>query len=121
MKRALPPAASICPTVSRPPASATSATTTAAPSFAKRSAASRPMPLPAPVINATLSFKRIGSDPLEEARALPAGDDLVELPLLGAQVVEVVVHDGVAEGGARERAPLQVRDRLAESRRYARQ
>src|SRR6266542_2044467 len=97
MKRALPPAASICSTVSRPPASATSATTTLAPSRAKRSAASRPMPLPAPVISATLSLRRIVLASLEEARLLPVRHGLVELPLLRAKEMDVVVHELLAE------------------------
>src|SRR6266508_5275954 len=96
-KRALPPADPICSTVSRPPASATSATTTLAPSRAKRSAASRPMPLPAPVISATLSLRRIVLASLEEARLLPVRHGLVELPLLRAKEMHVVVHELLAE------------------------
>src|SRR6266508_5267633 len=96
-KRALPPADPICSTVSRPPASATSATTTLAPSLAKRSAASRPMPLPAPVISATLSLRRIVLASLEEARLLPVRHGLVELPLLRAKEMDVVVHELLAE------------------------
>src|SRR5215470_11873228 len=46
-------------TVSFPASSLTSTTTTPAPSLAKSSADSRPMPPPAPVINATLSFSLI--------------------------------------------------------------
>src|SRR5262245_59392419 len=46
-------------TVSFPASSLTSTTTTLAPSLAKSSDDSRPMPPPAPVINATLSFSLI--------------------------------------------------------------
>ena len=51
---ARPPACSIIRAVSRLASSATSATTTRAPARAKASAAARPMPLAAPVTNATL-------------------------------------------------------------------
>src|SRR5262245_34591498 len=55
---AWPPLAPASRTVSLAAASSTSATMTRAPSLAKSRLASRPMPLPAPEINATLSFKR---------------------------------------------------------------
>ena len=51
---ALPPPASMSRTVSRPERSAMSATTTAAPSLASRSAIARPVSSAAPVTSATL-------------------------------------------------------------------
>src|SRR5215475_444637 len=51
-KRALPPAAAIFCTVSRPPASSRSQTSTRAPSLAKSSAVARPIPDAAPVTSA---------------------------------------------------------------------
>ena len=48
------------------------------------------------------------------ALALVAGDRLVEEALLRARVVQVVVDDVVAEGGARHRPLLERRDRLAQ-------
>jgi hypothetical protein len=53
-----PPACSIMRAVSRLPSAATSATTTLAPSRAKARAVARPMPLVAPVTNATFPPKR---------------------------------------------------------------
>src|SRR5947208_11168877 len=60
-----------------------------------------------------------GSAPLEHPLALVAGDDLVEEALLRARVVQVVVDDLVAEGGARHRPALEAVDRLAQRRREA--
>src|SRR5438552_15866590 len=45
------------PTVASPPAASRSTTTTLAPFLPKASAVARPMPLPAPVISATLPVK----------------------------------------------------------------
>src|SRR5207253_3067281 len=56
---ARPPAFVIAATVSLPPLSSISTTTTDAPSAANRSADSRPMPLPPPVMSATLSLSRM--------------------------------------------------------------
>src|SRR3977135_4259463 len=83
-----------------------SATQTRAPSLENRIAASRPMPLAAPVITATLpsSLPTVLLSPFEKSLALVAGDDLVEERLLRARVVEVVVHDVVAESVARDLA-----------------
>src|ERR671933_142899 len=53
---------------------------------------------------------------LEQPFPLVAGDDLVEQPLLGAPVVEVVVDDTVSERGAGNRAALELGDRLAQGR-----
>jgi hypothetical protein len=59
IEQAIKPAhCSIRRAVSRPPSTATSATTTLAPSRAKASAVARPMPLVAPVMNATSPAKR---------------------------------------------------------------
>src|SRR5262249_45287661 len=57
--RATPSSFSISATVSCAPASLTSATTTAAPCWAKRSAAARPCPDAAPVISATFPRRRL--------------------------------------------------------------
>src|SRR5947209_8800484 len=51
---------------------------------------------------------------LEHPLPLIAGHRLVEQPLLGARVVQVVVDDLVAEKLARDRALLEARDRLAQ-------
>ena len=59
-KLARPPAAVMRATVSVPPATDTSDTTTAAPSAAKASATARPMPEPAPVTNAAFT-KALGA------------------------------------------------------------
>src|SRR6478672_4884027 len=56
---------------------------------------------------------------LEHLLALVARDGLVEQPLLGTPVVEVVVDDVVTEGGAADRARLELGDRLAQRRRKA--
>src|ERR1700761_6968763 len=53
---------------------------------------------------------------LVQTLALPAGDRLVEEPLLGAAVVQIVVDDLVAERAAGERAFLQGADRVAQGR-----
>src|SRR5674476_1460716 len=55
---AAPPAATISVVTDSALSGTTSATTTLAPSVAKRIAATRPMPLPAPVITATLPSSR---------------------------------------------------------------
>src|SRR5664280_2471695 len=55
---AAPPAATISVVTDSASAATTSATTTLAPSAAKRIAVTRPMPLPAPVITATLPSSR---------------------------------------------------------------
>src|SRR3990170_2762875 len=60
-KTAWPPVSVIWRTVCRPPASATSPTTTAAPSEASRQATARPMPEAAPVTRATLPSNLISS------------------------------------------------------------
>src|ERR1035437_9676367 len=60
---ALPPAARIWRTVSSAEAFCVSATTTLEPSAEKRRAATRPIPLPAPVMIETFSFSRIVAPP----------------------------------------------------------
>src|SRR5438046_1782578 len=60
-----------------------------------------------------------GLTTFEESLAFPAGDDLVEQPLLGVTVVQVVVDDLVAERGARDMPLLERGDRLAQRRREA--
>src|SRR4029077_5181409 len=61
------------------------------------------------------------SRPLEVSRPLPAGDHLVELPLLGAEEMEVVRRHALAEGLARQAAALEFLDRLAQGGGDARQ
>src|SRR5438552_16454469 len=119
--RAFPPAAPISSATPRPAASLTSATTTRAPSRANRSADSRPMPPPAPVMTATLSSSLPISASLEEARPFPARDHLVELALLGPQEMEVMRDDLLAERLPRHPARLEERDRLAQAPRDPRQ
>src|SRR5574342_641959 len=99
---ARPPAAFTAATVSSPSLSWMSTTTTAAPSEANRSADSRPMPLPAPVMRATLPSSRIGSDPFEVPPALPVRHRRRERALLGPEEVRVMLHHGVAERAAGE-------------------
>ena len=73
---ARPPAPVIEATVSRAASATTSATTTAAPSEANSCAATRPMPLPAPVITATLPSSRPGMRrPYSGARGAPRQSD----------------------------------------------
>src|SRR6266699_5186373 len=57
------------------------------------------------------------SSPLEQPLALVAGDDPVELRLLGAGVVEVMVHHVVAESLARHLALLELADGVAQGMR----
>jgi hypothetical protein len=52
------------------------------------------------------------SGSLEISSPFPAGHHLVELPLLGAQEVEVVLEHVLAERLLRHVAPLQLGDRL---------
>jgi hypothetical protein len=60
---ASPPAVLTASTVALPASSTKSATTTRAPSRANSSAATRPMPLPPPVMIVTLPSSRIGPAP----------------------------------------------------------
>src|SRR5215212_11579818 len=53
---------------------------------------------------------------LEHAAALVVRHDLVEQPLLGLAVVQIVLPDGLAEGVPRELAALPQLDRLAQRR-----
>src|SRR5438034_5410170 len=53
-------------------------------------------------------------NPLEESHQLPIRDGLVEGLLLEMAVVEVVLHDAVAEGLARQFRPLELVERLAQ-------
>src|SRR5436190_2251980 len=107
-----------------------------APWAAKRRAASRPMPMPAPVMSATRPASRgpspIGSplmsvpsratsQPLEAARQLPAGHRLVERLLLEVGRVEVVLHHLRPEGVARQPGRLEGGDGLAERLRDLRE
>ena len=96
-KTACPPAAVICETVSSPPVVSMSQTTTVAPAPDIKSAASRPMPLPAPVIKAVrpasspaLSATGVpySLDAFKVSRAFEIGDRLVEQRLLVAGEVQ---------------------------------
>src|SRR5213595_3525573 len=117
---ARPPRRSIIATVSLAALASMSATTTEAPSFAKRSAPSRPCPIPAPVMNATFPASRM-SDPLEVPLQLPARDHLVEGLELEPRRVQVVLVDFLAEGFASHLALLERRHRLAQRARHLRQ
>src|SRR5712692_10303810 len=106
---AWPPAFSTSATVSSAAALLMSHTTTRAPSAAKRTAASRPIPMPAPVISAVLPVSLSGIlDSLEEPHELPVGDGLIEGLLFETSVVEVVLDHGLAEGLARQLRALQL-------------
>ena len=66
------------------------------------------MPLAPPVINATLFARRIRSSCLFEISfPLPVRYNRIELPLFGAQEVEIVVHNFRAEGFACQRTALE--------------
>src|SRR5262245_41821216 len=108
---ASPPALSTSAAVWLAAASSMSQTTIRAPSSAKRTDASRPMPMPAPVISATLPESLdpmraaplpLRSDPLEMPDQLPVGHRLIERLLLEPSVVEVVLHDLGPERLARD-------------------
>src|SRR4029077_7526571 len=135
--RASPPARLTRSTVSAAAWPFRSATTIRAPSRANRTAASRPMPMPAPVMSATFFSSRPaispvlpplpsgeragvrgGLDSLEVADELPVGDRLVVGLLLEAAVLEVVVHHLGPEGGPRDLRPLQLRERVAQRLRH---
>src|SRR6266480_2088471 len=83
-----------------------STTTTFAPSFANRRQDALPMPLPPPVINATLFANRMrspsalgtrhSSSHLEVPPPLPVGHDGVEFSLLGSEEMQVVIDDVLA-------------------------
>src|SRR5262245_14745282 len=101
-----------------------SQTTTRAPSSAKSSAPSRPMPIPAPVISTTLSLSRPGiarSDPLEVADQLPVRDGLIEGLLLEPAVVQVVLDHLLAKRLPRDARALQLRQPFAERLRHLRE
>jgi hypothetical protein len=87
---ALPPFASIAWTVSRPDRSSMSATTTAAPSRARRSAIARPVSTAAPVTSATLSrtsTSNLPCPPSSSTIARRADGALTGLNALGPHVV----------------------------------
>src|SRR5581483_11875389 len=117
---ARPPSAPTISAVSTAASPFRSTATTAAPSRPKSSAVSRPIPLPAPVINTALSFRRT-SDPFEVASPFPVRDGAVERGLLGAEEVGVVRDDLVAERLLGERARLEQLCRLAQGPRHMRQ
>src|SRR5579862_4509708 len=56
---------------------------------------------------------------LEEPLALPGRDDAVEEALLGPAVIQVVLHDLVAERSASDLPGLECCDRVAQRRRKA--
>src|SRR5262249_9041665 len=127
--------------VSAAAAPSMSQTTIRAPSSANRSEASRPIPMPAPVISATLPVSRPAmpvtfpraerddrraprsmsaetSDPLEVPDELPVRHDLIDRPLLEAAVMDVVVHDLGAEGLARDLRARELIHRVPQRRRH---
>src|SRR5262245_8359128 len=108
---ASPPACFTNETVSSAARRSMSQTRMRAPSSAKRRDASRPIPIPAPVISTPFFASRpaiASSDPLEVADQLPVRDRLVERLLLQAPVVEVMLDDLVAEGLACHARALQL-------------
>src|SRR5438445_6583029 len=121
LKSACPLLGGISEATSSPGGAGTSTAAIRAPSRAKVSAASRPMPLAPPVISATLSRSLMAPPPtcstldaLEVAAQFPAGDRPVERLLLEPGGVQVVLDDAVAERLAGDFAPLQLLDRLAQ-------
>src|SRR5258705_2663939 len=120
---ASPPAFCTRSTVSAAAAPFRSQTTTRAPSSAKSTEASRPMPIPAPVMRAILFLSLPGIqcfslDSLEQADQLPVGDGLVVRLLLEAPVLEVVLDDLRAERLARGLRPLELAERVAQRLRH---
>src|SRR5215471_10304176 len=123
---ASPPVRVTSATVSAAAARSISATTMQAPSEANRIEASRPIPMPAPVISATLpaSLGLISpprSDPLEVPDQFPVGDGLVERLLLEATVMQVVLDHAGTERLARDLGPRELVERLAQRLRHLRE
>src|SRR5262249_5226045 len=82
------------------------------------------MPIPAPVISATLSLSLPGiarSDPLEVSDQLPVRDGLIEGLLLEPAMVQVVVDHLLPEGLPRDARALQFRQALPERLRHLRE
>src|SRR6266446_6227039 len=134
---ASPPARLTRSTVSAAAGPFRSPTTTRAPSRAKSTAASRPMPMPAPVMRATFFSSRpaISSvlpplprgeragvrgdlDSFEVADEFPVGDRLVVGLLLEAAVLEVVIHHHGPEGRPRDLGALELPQRVAQRLRH---
>src|SRR5215471_11986198 len=116
---AVPPARATASTVWWAAASSMSATTTRAPSPANRRAAARPMPIPAPVMTATLSARRSAiSDALGVPHQLPVRDGAIEGLLLEAGGVQVMLHDRVTERGGRHRRAFELGDGFAQRLRH---
>src|SRR5215468_5100894 len=113
---AWPPAFSTRATVSSAACLLMSHTTIRAPSSAKRREASRPIPIPAPVMRATLPLSLVPtlSDPLEEPNKLPVRYRLIEGLLLQPRVTQIVLHHRVAERLASDPRALELVHRLAE-------
>src|SRR5579862_1402312 len=90
--------------------------TTLAPSFEKSFAASRPMPLDAPVMMQILSFSRMAppSDDFEVPFQLPAGHRVPELGPLPAPGPDEMIDEGLPEEVARDRRPLEAVRRLGQ-------
>src|SRR5678815_3209322 len=104
--------------VSRPDFSSRSTTATFAPSLANSSADCLPMPLPPPVMRATLLSSRMLSDSLEVSPAFPVGDGLVVGRDLGPEEVRVVLDHVGAEGAPGEIAGGEQLGRLRERARH---
>src|SRR3990172_175287 len=122
---ASPPAFFTSDTVSAAASLLRSATTTPAPCVPNRTEASRPIPIPAPVMNATFPLRRGPSppantalDPFKISDELPVGHDPVEGLLLEPRGVQVVLHHRGAEGLPRGLGALQLGDGLPERLRY---
>src|SRR5258708_28691578 len=111
-------------TVSCPAASLTSTTTIFAPSLAKSTAVSRPIPLLAPVISATLFSSRMSSFPyvplsnlLKVPRAFPRRHCIVKHRLFGLEKVQIVFNHVFAERLPREIAFFHQDDCIPRSTR----
>src|SRR4029453_9717167 len=135
--RASPPALRTSSTVSPAARALRSHTTMRAPCSANRTEASRPIPMPAPVISATLlssllviraspfcgplarsSRLRPNLDALEVAQQLPVGDGLIEGLLLEPPVLEIVLDHLRPEGVTGDPGALQLGQGLAQRLRH---
>src|SRR5258707_9401838 len=111
-------------TVSCPAASLTSTTTIFAPSLAKSTAVSRPIPLLAPVISATLFSSRMSRFPyvllsnlLKVPRTFPRRNGIVKHCLFGLEKVQIVFDHVFAERLSHKLTFFHERDCIPQSTR----
>src|SRR4029453_732743 len=126
--RASPPALRTNSTVSAAARALRSHTTMRAPCSANRTEASRPIPMPAPVISATFRSSLPGispsplgnprSDSFEVAQQLPVGDRLIESLLLEPPGLEIVLDHLRPEGVTGDPGALQLGQGLAQRLRH---